>query len=105
MVTLIKRVPENMKIIRIFIFRHIIHYFQDFFIWENSQDPYTCKLGAPKKGSKFGGMKSFVTYPITPDFSNIQVISIDASVDVDDMKSLLPRCPGATSSLIGFTRD
>jgi len=46
---------------------------KDFFIWENSQAPYTCKMGAPKKGSKFGGLKGFVTYPITPDFSNIQV--------------------------------
>ena len=48
-------------------------FIKEFFIWEQSSDAYTCKIGTPNKGSKFGGMKSFVTYPLTPSFSGIQV--------------------------------
>ena len=38
------------------------------------QEPFTCKIGEPKKGKKFGGIKNFVEYPVTPSFSNIQVL-------------------------------
>ena len=34
---------------------------------------YTCKLGQGKKINKFGGITSFVQFPLTPTFSNIQV--------------------------------
>ena len=42
-------------------------------MWQQSETPFTCSIGAPKKGSKFGGMKSFIAYQVTPSFSNIQV--------------------------------
>ena len=42
-------------------------------MWEQIQQPYNCKIGDPKKGSKFLGAKDFVLYPVTPSFSNIQV--------------------------------
>ena len=38
-----------------------------------SSADYTCKLGQGKKITKFGGITSFVEFPITPTFSNIQV--------------------------------
>jgi len=44
-----------------------------YFFWENLEDPYSCSIGTPKKGSKFGGMKSFIAYQVTPSFSKIQV--------------------------------
>jgi len=47
--------------------------FQGVFTWEWKKDPYTVTIGSPKKGSKFGGMKSFIAYQVTPSFSNIQV--------------------------------
>ena len=34
---------------------------------------YTCTVGPGRKLAKFGGMKTFVTYGLTPSFSNIQV--------------------------------
>jgi len=46
---------------------------KEYFLWEQPTDSYTCKIGYPKKGSKFGGMKSYIQYPVTPSFSNIQV--------------------------------
>jgi len=47
--------------------------FQGVFNWEWKKDPFTVTIGSPKKGSKFGGMKSFIAYQVTPSFSNIQV--------------------------------
>eukprot|EP00092_Neocalanus_flemingeri_P075895 GFUD01094088.1.p1 GENE.GFUD01094088.1~~GFUD01094088.1.p1 ORF type:complete len:536 (+),score=138.48 GFUD01094088.1:167-1774(+) len=44
-----------------------------YFQWETHSEPFTCIIGAPKKSSKFGGMKSFIAYQVTPSFSNIQV--------------------------------
>jgi len=41
--------------------------------WQGKFGPYTCVIGTPKKSSKFGGMKSFIAYQVTPSFSNIQV--------------------------------
>ena len=38
-----------------------------------SSDLYTCSLGPGKKITKFGGITSYVQYPLTPTFSNIQV--------------------------------
>ena len=46
---------------------------KEFFQWEQSGEAYTCKIGDPSKGAKFGGMKSYVLYPITPTFSNVKV--------------------------------
>jgi len=43
------------------------------FQWQGKFGPYTCVIGTPKKSSKFGGMKSFIAYQVTPSFSNIQV--------------------------------
>ena len=34
---------------------------------------YTCEVGPGKKLTKYGGIKTIVTYGITPSFSNIQV--------------------------------
>ena len=44
-----------------------------FFQWQFKEEAFTCSIGAPRKSSKFGGMKSFMAYPVTPSFSNIQV--------------------------------
>lgn len=41
--------------------------------WQGKFGPFTCTIGTPKKSSKFGGMKSFIAYQVTPSFSNIQV--------------------------------
>jgi len=46
---------------------------KEFFMWEQTQEPYSCKIGDPKKGTKFLGAKDFILYPVTPSFSNIQV--------------------------------
>ena len=43
------------------------------FQWQVSEEPITCKIGAPRKSSKFGGMKTFIAYPVTSSISNIQV--------------------------------
>lgn len=54
---------------------HVTEPTQDFFNWAPlQQEPFTCKIGEPKKGKKFGGIKNFVEYPVTPSFSNIQVL-------------------------------
>jgi len=44
-----------------------------YFQWQMLNEPYSCTIGTPKKGSKFGGMKSYIAYQVTPSFSNIQV--------------------------------
>eukprot|EP00092_Neocalanus_flemingeri_P021416 GFUD01023219.1.p1 GENE.GFUD01023219.1~~GFUD01023219.1.p1 ORF type:complete len:563 (-),score=160.59 GFUD01023219.1:67-1755(-) len=44
-----------------------------YFQWENLNDAFSCAIGAPKKSTKFGGMKSFIAYQVTPSLSNIQV--------------------------------
>jgi len=44
-----------------------------YFHWTSSGPNYTCTVGAPKKGAKFGGLKAYMTYPVTPSFNNIQV--------------------------------
>ena len=36
-------------------------------------DGYTCRLGSGRKINKFGGITSFLQFPLTPTFSNIQV--------------------------------
>ena len=44
--------------------------------WEappSSSPGYTCSLGQGKKVTKFGGITSFVQFPLTPTSSNIQV--------------------------------
>ena len=43
--------------------------------WSASREPYTCTVGVAKKGAKFGGLKAYMNYPLTPSFSNIQVSS------------------------------
>jgi sorting nexin-9/18/33 len=43
------------------------------YYWENTKPGYSCAVGMPKKGSKFGGLKTYMTYAITPSFSQIQV--------------------------------
>ena len=46
---------------------------QGYFQWEVLNEPLSCTIGTPKKSTKFGGMKSFIAYQVTPSFSNIQV--------------------------------
>ncbi|XP_050404479.1 sorting nexin lst-4 isoform X2 [Patella vulgata] len=41
--------------------------------WTPLQSPYTCTISSPKKATKMKGLKSFITYHLTPSFSNIQV--------------------------------
>ncbi|KAK3101901.1 hypothetical protein FSP39_007184, partial [Pinctada imbricata] len=41
--------------------------------WYQASQPYTCAIKTPKKESKLKGLKSFMTYQLTPSFSNIQV--------------------------------
>jgi hypothetical protein len=42
-------------------------------VWSVAREPYTCTVGIAKKGAKFGGLKAYMNYPLTPSFSNIQV--------------------------------
>ena len=44
-----------------------------YFQWEVLNEHFSCIVGTPKKSTKFGGMKSFIAYQVTPSFSNIQV--------------------------------
>lgn len=44
-----------------------------YFRWQSQAAMYSCLVGTPKKGSKFGGLKSYITYQLTPSFSQIQV--------------------------------
>ena len=68
---------KGTRLYKLHVHAHVKNiYLQEFFIWEQSSDAYTCKIGTPNKGSKFGGMKSFVTYPLTPSFSGIQVSAV-----------------------------
>ena len=41
----------------------------DTFSWLNVRDAYTCKISNSKKESKFGGLKSFIAYQLTPSVS------------------------------------
>lgn len=41
--------------------------------WSPAFDPYFCTVASPKKESKLKGLKSYVTYQLTPSFNNIQV--------------------------------
>ena len=41
--------------------------------WFNSHPAYSCTVSSPKKGSKLAGLKTFISYQITPSFSGIQV--------------------------------
>jgi len=43
------------------------------FCWAPRSTSYTCTIGVPKKGAKFGGFKAYMAYPVTPSFNNIQV--------------------------------
>jgi len=45
----------------------------DTFSWLNARDSYTCQISNSKKETKFGGLKSFIAYQLTPSFNNIQV--------------------------------
>lgn len=45
----------------------------DGLIWKPGDSDYTCKISDPKKETKLGGMKSFMTFQLTPSFRNIQV--------------------------------
>ncbi|BFZ15586.1 hypothetical protein BsWGS_18625 [Bradybaena similaris] len=42
-------------------------------VWLKQDSAYTCIVADPKKDSKMKGLKSFVTYQLTPSFSNIKV--------------------------------
>jgi sorting nexin-9/18/33 len=42
-------------------------------VWMKQDNGYTCILSDPKKESKMKGLKSFMSYQLTPSFSNIQV--------------------------------
>lgn len=42
-------------------------------VWRPSAQPYTVTLGSPKKQSKMKGLKSFMSYQLTPSFSGIVV--------------------------------
>ncbi|VDP17308.1 unnamed protein product [Soboliphyme baturini] len=41
--------------------------------WKPNPFPYTCQITSPQKASKLKGLKSFMTYQLTPSFSGIQV--------------------------------
>ena len=56
-------------------------------------------MGAPKKGSKFGGLKGFVTYPITPDFSNIQVEFHISIIQAEQLTAKLLSLPAGEPAL------
>ena len=43
------------------------------FQWVSHSEPYTCMVGTPRKSSKFGGIKPFLTYGVTPSFTDIEV--------------------------------
>lgn len=44
------------------------------YAWSLSGEPYIVTVGVAKKGAKFGGLKAYMNYPLTPSFSNIQVL-------------------------------
>lgn len=41
--------------------------------WPQPSSSYTCTVGPGEKDQKLGGMKTFVTYGLTPSFNNIKV--------------------------------
>jgi len=41
--------------------------------WQPNQSPYTCAVSSPRKENKYHGIKSYISYAVTPSFSNIQV--------------------------------
>jgi len=59
-------VPESEK-------RAVIGETSEGVAWMMTITPFQCSIKSPKKETKFGGIKSFIAYQITPTFSNIQV--------------------------------
>ena len=45
----------------------------DTFSWLNAEAPYTCKIGGHKKEGKFGGLKNFISYQLTPSVSDMEL--------------------------------
>jgi len=45
----------------------------DTFSWLNTKGSYQCKISSNKKETKFGGLKSYIAYQLTPTFNHIQV--------------------------------
>lgn len=43
------------------------------YVYQPIRDPYTVRVAAPKKETKFKGIKSFIAYQLTPSFNNISV--------------------------------
>ena len=41
--------------------------------WVTPETSYSCCVGPGRKVAKYGGIRTVVTYGITPSFSNIQV--------------------------------
>ena len=41
--------------------------------WEKLEEIYSCKVEEPKRSSKYGGMKPFTIYQVTPSFTNYKV--------------------------------
>ncbi|KRZ33531.1 Sorting nexin lst-4 [Trichinella pseudospiralis] len=41
--------------------------------WLATGQEYTCQVASPQKASKLKGLKSFITYQLTPSFSGVQV--------------------------------
>lgn len=41
-------------------------------VWEPNSNAYTCTVASPKKEKKLKGLKSYISYQITPSFNNIQ---------------------------------
>ncbi|KRZ14086.1 Sorting nexin lst-4 [Trichinella zimbabwensis] len=41
--------------------------------WLATGQAYTCQVASPQKASKLKGLKSFITYQLTPSFSGVQV--------------------------------
>ena len=70
------------------------------FLWRKPDQSFTCSIGTAKKNTKFGGMRSYITYPLTASHTNIQVRL--ASSAVASKATPCRRSPASTTTSSGF---
>ena len=63
------------------------------FLWRKPDQSFTCSIGTAKKNTKFGGMRSYITYPLTASHTNIQVRLASSGEQRNTDDAGLPRVP------------
>ena len=81
------------------------------FTWAPNPEPYFCILGAATRKSKFHGLKPFMTFGISPSFTNTQVFRSYKQFEwlherlVEKFGFILPIPPLPTRSFMSITNE